>query len=72
MRAIRVRRKVEPAIILNLPELAEMLGRTVDIIVLDEDGSGNGTPNLAALDAIAGRGVVDEAAIRELRRVSTI
>jgi hypothetical protein len=71
MRAIRIRKTLDSQV-LELPELADLLGRTVDIIVLDEGGPSNGAPDLAALDAIAGNNVVDDAAIRELRQVSTI
>jgi hypothetical protein len=71
MRAIRIRKTLDSQV-LDLPELADLLGRTVEIIVLDEECAPDGAPDLAALDAISGRDVVDEAAIRELRRVSTI
>ena len=70
MRTIRIRGKLESAI-LDSPELADVKGKTVDLIVVDASG-GNGTPDLTALDAIAGRDVIDEGAIHELRRASSI
>lgn len=69
MRGIRVRRTVESQV-LDLPELADLIGRTVDIIILDEGPSENGRVDLAALDEIAGKDLIDDAAIWDFRRAS--
>ena len=71
MKAIRVRKRLDSQV-LDLPEIAELIGRTVDIIILDESGPDGAPQDLSALDAIAGKDLIDEDAINELRRISTI
>ena len=69
MKAVRIRKKLDSQV-LDLPELSNFIGRTVDIIVLDEDAPENGKVDLAALDEIAGKDLIDETAFWELRKAS--
>ena len=71
MKSIRVHGKLESSL-LDAPELADLRGRIVDLVVFESSASGNGAPDLTALDAIAGTDAIDEDAVAELRRVSRI
>lgn len=72
MKAIRIRKRIE-SVLLDLPEVADVLGKTVDIIIIVEDTDlPPKTLNLAALDALAGHDIIDDAAILDLRRISSL
>ena len=76
MNAIRVRRRLDSHVI-NLPELTPMVGKTVEIIVLEESEEPQKPPtahprDLKGLDAIAGRDVIDVEAFETLRRISKV
>lgn len=72
MNAIRVRRRLDSHVI-DLPEVESMVGKVVEIIVLEEQEPAGGRPrDRSALDAIAGRDVVDGDAVDALRRVSRV
>lgn len=71
MKPIRVHGKLESSL-LDSPELADLRGRIVDLVVFDAGTSGNGAPDLSVLDEIAGKGVMDENAVADLRRASIL
>ena len=73
MHAIRIHRRVDSET-LRLPELKELVGKNVEIVVLEEP-----TPPLrkspenrdySALNDIAGQGLIDPDAYTELRAAS--
>jgi hypothetical protein len=75
MRVIRVRRCVDSET-LRLPELKELMGREVEILVLEEPSSPSrrsaGKRDYSALAQIAGRDLIDPEAYKELRAASMI
>ncbi len=74
MNAIRVRKRIESETV-HLPELRPLIGRTVEIIVLDVGTISPGVPSPVCYDAffaLAGQDVVDPQAYKELRTASTI
>ena len=75
MRVIRVHRCVDSET-LQLPELKELMGRKVEILVLEEPSSpppqSAGKRDYSALSQIAGRDLIDPEAYKELRAASMI
>ena len=75
MRVIRVHRCVESDI-LHVPELKELIGKEVEILVLEEPSSQAkqpmGTKDYSALSQIAGLDMIDPEAYKELRAASLI
>jgi hypothetical protein len=74
MNAIRIRKKIDSDT-LHLPELQALVGKTVEIIVLEENGAlpGQGPPSrYDAFFALAGQDVVDPDAYKQLRGASMI
>ncbi len=68
-KAITIRKHLDSHV-LNVPELAALVGVTVDIIVLHDADSN--PMDLSALDSVAGTDAVDEDAILGLRRFRSI
>jgi hypothetical protein len=73
MNAIRIRKKLDSAT-LHLPELLPLVGRTVEIIVLDEGAPGAEAPSTRydAFFELAGKDAVDPEAYKQLRDASMI
>ena len=75
MRVIRVRRRVDSET-LQLPELRELIGKDVEILVLEEPstaaGAAEGERDYSALARIAGQDLIDPDAYKELRAASMI
>jgi hypothetical protein len=74
MNAIRIRKKLDSAT-LHLPELQAFLGKTVEIIVLEENGTVAEPRPASRYDAflaLAGHDVVDPDAYKQLRAASMI
>jgi hypothetical protein len=73
MQAIRIHRYIDSET-LQLPELRALIGKEVEIVVLEEpaQASATGTRDYSALDEIAGRDVIDPEAYRENRAASMI
>jgi hypothetical protein len=74
MNAIRIHKKLDSDT-LHLPELQALVGKTVEIIVLEENGvPAEATPpsRYDAFFALAGRDVVDPDAYKQLRAASMI
>lgn len=71
MNAVRIRTRIESET-LHLPELSPMIGREVEIIVLQEDPPLPGSGDFSALAELAGKDVVDPEAYKELRARSMI
>lgn len=78
MNAIRVRRRLDSRI-LDLPELEPMVGKIVEIIVLEDQeqdrvAAAAAAPprDMSALDAIAGRDLIDVEAFERLREISKV
>jgi hypothetical protein len=72
--AIRIRTKLESHT-LHLPELQALVGKTVEIIVLEESGASAEPRPVSRYDAffaLAGRDVVDPDAYKQLRAASMI
>ncbi len=74
MNAIRIRKKLDSDT-LHLPELQALVGKTVEIIVLEENGVRAEQPSGSRYDAffaLAGHDVVDADAYKELRAASLL
>ena len=74
MNAIRIRKKLDSDT-LHLPELQSLVGKTVAIIVLEENGvlDEQRLPNrYDAFFALAGHDIVDPDAYKQLRAASMI
>lgn len=67
---VSVRRHVESETV-HIPELAGMIGKNVQIIVVEESESSLSPIDLSALDRVAGRIDLDFQAIEDLRARST-
>lgn len=68
MGPIRIRKHVVSET-LHLPELKPLIGKDVEILVQEEN---NGGRDLTPLFDLAGNIDLDDAACRDLRRISTI
>jgi hypothetical protein len=74
MNAIRIRKKLDSDT-LHLPELHSLIGKTVEIIVLEANGAlpeQRSPSRYDAFFALAGQDVVDPDAYKQLRAVSMI
>ena len=72
MNAIRIRTHIDSAT-LHLPEIKDMIGKDVEIIVIEESSKGNGSKQkLNAFFALAGKIKLDEKAIADLRNHSKL
>lgn len=71
MNAVRIHRKVESET-LHLPELRSMIGKQVEIIVVEEPTPATATGDLSLLESIAGKDLVDPDALKQLRDASMI
>jgi hypothetical protein len=73
MNAIRIRKKIESET-LHLPELKPLIGKTVEITVLEAPPSAQTSVGSSydALFALAGKDVVDPEAYKQLRAASKI
>ncbi|MGO8745759.1 MAG: hypothetical protein ACLQNE_07195 [Thermoguttaceae bacterium] len=74
MNALRIRKWIDSET-LHLPELKGMMGREVEIIVLDEAEMPNPVGTASPYDAffrLAGKDVVDPEAYKQLRAASLI
>jgi hypothetical protein len=73
MHAIRIHRCVDSDT-LRLPELRELIGKEVEIVVLEEPTSpprlSTEKPDYSALARIAGQGLIDPEVYKELRAAS--
>ncbi|HEY2587206.1 MAG TPA: hypothetical protein VGI81_15780 [Tepidisphaeraceae bacterium] len=72
MNAVRIRTRVDSET-LHLPELREMIGKDVEIIVLEDKPAPKDRPqDLSALEVIAGSIDLDFDAIQQLREISKL
>ena len=72
MNAVRIRKRVDSET-LHLPELREMMGKDVEIIVFEDKSAPKDQPqDLSALEAIAGNIDLDFDAIQQLREISKL
>lgn len=71
MNAVRIHRKVESET-LHLPELRSMIGKQVEIIVMEEPLPVSATGDLSLLESIAGKNLIDSDALKQLRDASMI
>lgn len=74
MNAIRLRKRLDSHV-LDLPELRPMVGRSVEIIVLDDQEplqTQSGRRDLSALDEVIRRDAIDTDAVETLRRESRV
>ncbi len=75
MRAIRIHRRVDSET-LRLPELRELIGKDVEIVVLEEPVSASRQPagrrDYSALAQIAGQDLIDPEAYKKFRAASMI
>jgi hypothetical protein len=75
MRAIRIHRRVDSET-LRLPELRELIGKEVEIVVLEEPAPASRQPvgrrDYSALAQIAGQDLIDPEAYKEFRAASII
>lgn len=72
MNALRIRKRLDSDT-LYLPELREMIGKEVEIIVLeDKPVVTPGTGDFSVLEELAGKDVVDPDAVEQLRKASMI
>jgi hypothetical protein len=68
---VSVRRHLESETV-HIPELAAMIGKDVQIIVVERSQESAGSPDLSALDKIAGKIDLDFQAIEDLRAGSLV
>ena len=66
MNAVRIRKRVDSDT-LHLPELRPMIGKDVEIIILEERAPFGGTQDLSPVDEAAGKIELDWDAIQNLR-----
>jgi hypothetical protein len=67
MHAIRIRKQVDSEV-LHLPELKEMLGKTVEIIIVEETGTSNERPQeIACFSALMPKETFDPQALEGMR-----
>lgn len=71
MNAVRIRRRLDSETI-HLPELRPMIGKEVEIIVLEQQPAPAAKQDLSALHQIAGKIDLDYDAIEHLRKISTL
>ena len=71
MNAVRIHRKVESET-LRLPELRSMIGKQVEIIVMEEPAPASPLSDLSLLQSIAGKDLIDPDALKQLRHASMI
>lgn len=71
MNAVRIRKRLDRPIS-ELPELASLVGKSVEIIVLEESDPSRTLIDLSPLDAIAGTDAMDFEAVEALRRASEL
>lgn len=72
MNAIRIHKRLDSET-LHLPELREMIGREVEIIVIEEKPTITpGQGDFSLLEELAGKDVVDPDALEQLRKASMI
>lgn len=71
MNAVRIRKRVDSET-MHLPELRAMIGKEVEIIVLEEQPAPAVKQDLSALHQIAGNIDLDYDAIEHLRKISTL
>lgn len=75
MHAIRIHRYIDSET-LRLPELKELIGKDVEIVVLEEPTSSPGQStekrDYSALAHIAGQGLIDPEVYKDLRAASMI
>jgi hypothetical protein len=70
MNAVRIHRKVDSET-LHLPEIRSMIGKQVEIIVMEEPAAPK-TGDLSLLESIAGKDLIDPDALKQLRDASMI
>jgi hypothetical protein len=71
MKAVRIRKHIESET-LHLPELSSLLGKDVEIIVIEDQGEQTGDQDLQPLFDLAGHIDLDYEAIENLRKISII
>jgi hypothetical protein len=71
MNAVRIRKRVDSETI-HLPELRPMIGKEVEIIVLEEQSTSVPGQDFSKLDEIAGKIDLDDDAINRLREISKL
>jgi hypothetical protein len=71
MNAVRIHRKVDSET-LHLPEIRSMIGKQVEIIVMEEPIPPTETGDLSLLESIAGKDLIDPDALKQLRDASMI
>jgi hypothetical protein len=75
MHAIRIHRRVESET-LQLPELRDLIGKEVEIVVLEEPGAPSRQPgekpDYSALAQVAGQNLIDPDAYQAFRAASMI
>lgn len=72
MSTLRIHKKIDSET-LHLPELKGWIGKSVEIIVVEEPAPGSGQPSpYDAFFALAGKDVVDPDAYKQLRAASMI
>ena len=72
MNAVRIRKHVDSDT-LHLPELRPMIGKDVEIIVIEQDGAPHeAAPNIEKLRELAGQIDFDYEAFEKLREISTL
>jgi hypothetical protein len=65
------RRRIESET-LHLPELRTMIGKDVDIFVVERESKAGSAPDLKSLDELAGRIDLDYQAIDDLRKTCIV
>jgi len=71
MNAVRIRRRIDYET-LHVPELRPMIGKDVEIIVLEEHPRGAPSADISKLRELAGNIDLDSEAIEKLREISKI
>lgn len=71
MNAVRIHTRIDSET-LNLPQLRPMIGKRVEIIVMEEPTSSSVQGDLGLLDEIAGKIDMDWDAIEKLRDISKL
>lgn len=71
MKAVRIKKHIDSDT-LHLPELSSMIGKDVNIIIIEEQASSAFRQDLAPLFDLAGKIDLDSEAIDRLRKISMI